>query len=394
MNTQKWRKETLGCEVYTHLNNAGASMPPHIVTDTICRYIQQEAVRGGYEIHEMMQSEIDGFYRSTAQLLNGKARNIAFVNSATDGFGRAINSIPFEKGDVILTSNEDYYSNQMTYLVLKERAGVELVRVSSVKTGEIDLEAMEKAIQLHRPKLVSISHIPTNSGLVQPVEAIGDLCKKHDILYLVDACQSAGQMVLDVQKMKCDFLMSAYRKWMRGPRGAGFLFVSDKILDLKYTPTTLDGSAASWTAPNKYELVDSALRFQFWELNYGVLLGAKAATDYALNIGLDHIENRVQELASYTRKQLSSLPNITVQDNGIKKCGIVTASFQGIPQSNIKSALNQHHINCSFATKGHAVIDMNKKGIDWALRISPHYYNTEGEIDKVVSVLSNLIVSE
>ena len=390
-NIHTWRKDTPGCQMYTHLNNAGASYPPQIVVDTICQYLQQESLRGGYEIHALRNEEISGFYTAVAKLLNAQARNIAFVGSATDAFARAMNSIPFEKGDIILTTMQDYAANQISYLSMIKRLGIELIRVPNAPEGDLDLTEMEAAIKKHQPKLVSISHVPTNSGLVQPIEEVGKLCQKYEVLYLVDACQSAGQMPLDVEKIACDFLMSAFRKWMRGPRGTGFLYVSNKVLQKGYSPVCLDGGGAMWTNENEYQLADSALRYQFWELNYGLVLGAKVAAEYALEVGLGNIEKRVLELATYTRQQLASKLGATIQDKGVRQCGIVTASFEKIELSKLTNHLMKNQVNVSFAQRNHAVIDMDDKGIDWALRVSPHYYNTKEEIDYLVKIMEEFL---
>ena len=211
--------------------------------------------RAGYEAAALAQDDIRAFYQRTAKLINAQAHNIAFASSATDAYNRALSSIPFIKGDIILTTSNDYVSNQIAFLQLQKRFKVKLIRVPNMSTGEVDVDEMEKMIEKYTPQLVAVTHVPTSSGLVQPVEAIGRICLDRGIWYLVDACQSAGQIPLDVEKIQCDFLSATFRKFLRGPRGAGFLYVSDRILKQKdFAPLFVDLHSASWEKPDQYVL--------------------------------------------------------------------------------------------------------------------------------------------
>jgi selenocysteine lyase/cysteine desulfurase len=227
--------------------------------------------------------------------------------------------------------------------------------------------------------------------LVQDVEAIGALCTERDIWYMVDACQSAGQMPLDVAKIGCDFLSVTMRKWLRGPRGAGFLYVSDLALGAAYETIFPDSKGGAWNGPDSYLLEPTAIRYEQWEKNYALVLGSKVAIEYALRLGLENIEQSVIELATYTRQQLSKLDNVRLLDKGRKLCGIVTAHFDGKTPAQISGALNAANINAGIGTTINAHIDFTEKGVDWALRLSPHYFNTKEEIDAAISVLRQIV---
>ena len=389
MNIQSFRDDTPGVQHHIHLNSAGASFPPIPVIETVREYLQEEALHGGYETAAARSKDIKGFYHSCAKMLNTKSSNVEFMSSgATEAYNKALSSIPFENGDVILTTDDDYSSNQIAFLFLAKTKGVKIVRAKKLIQGGVDVNSVEELIKKHRPKLVAVTHVPTNSGLVQDVQSIGRLCKEHNIWYLVDGCQSAGQMPLDVEKIGCDFLSATYRKWLRGPRGAGFLFVSDKALNAGLEPVFPDLSGARWTAPNEYKSSQKALRFGYFEKNYALLVGSKAAMDYAMNIGLDHIETRIKELANYTRQQLTSLPGWEVLDLGTNKCGIVTAHHETKRPSHFSKILKAANINAGFARTSNAVIDFTEKGVDWAMRVSPHYYNTKEEVDALLEALT------
>jgi selenocysteine lyase/cysteine desulfurase len=259
-----------------------------------------------------------------------------------------------------------------------------------LQEGGVDPQSVKELIDEHQPKLVAVTHVPTNSGLVQDVEAVGQFCREQDVWYLVDACQSAGQIPLDVEKIGCDFLSVTMRKWLRGPRGAGFLYVSDLVLGAGLEPIFPDMAGGVWVAPDQYELEKTARRYEQWEKNYALVLGSKTAIEYANNLGLEAIQQVVSELASYTRSQLSNLEGVRVLDFGKRKCGIVTAHFEGKQPAKVKTALDNANIHAGFGTPINAQIDFLEKGVDWALRLSPHYYNTNEEIDRAINVLAKI----
>lgn len=388
MTTDQLRADTPGCQHRNHLNNAGASLPPEPVLKVMLEHLNLEAQIGGYEAADQRSAAIAGFYASTATLLNAAPRNIAFASSATDAYSRALNAIHWKAGDVILTTENDYVSNQIAFLALQKRFGVQLMRARDTAIGGVDVLDFEALVKKHNPRLAAVTHVPTSSGLVQPVEAIGEICRGSDTLYLVDACQSVGQIRLDVNKIGCDFLSGTMRKFLRGPRGAGFLFASDRVLDGGIELLAPDLRSADWTGVDAYRTVDSARRFEYWEMPYALVLGSKMSVDYALNLGLDWIENRVSSLANQTRTLLAELPGVQVLDRGEKLCGIVTAHASHWEPTSLLEKLSKHNINCRVATRAVAQIDFPRKGIEWALRVSPHYYNTEAEIRQLAEVLA------
>ncbi len=244
---QQFRDDTPGCSDIIHFNNAGCSLPPKSVVEVVTQFLQEEAKAGGYELAALRSADIEDFYAAAASILNAHPHQIAFVNSATDGFTKALSSISFAPGDVILTSINDYVSSQIQFAALQQRFGIRIEYAQNTPTGEVDVEDIDRLIKTLHPKLVSITHVPNNTGLVQPVAEIGALCAKAGVWYFVDACQSAGQIPLDVQKMHCDFLSFSMRKFMRGPRGTGALFVSQRALDAGLMPMLPDMRGADWT---------------------------------------------------------------------------------------------------------------------------------------------------
>ncbi|GIV31031.1 MAG: aminotransferase class V [Saprospiraceae bacterium] len=384
------RADTPGCAHVVHLNNAGASLPPRPVIEAIEDYRREEHVRGGYETMAARAGDINRFYRLAARLVGGHPRNMAFAASATDAFNKALSSIPFQAGDSLVTTDDDYVSNHIAFMVLRKRFGVQVYRAAKRPEGGVDVDSVEELLRRHKPRAVSVTHVPTNSGLIQPVETIGQLCRQYDCWYLVDACQSAGQLPLDVQTIGCDFLSATMRKFMRGPRGAGFLYVSDRALEAGLEPLFPDLHGAQWTAPDAYRLADTAIRYEYFEKPFELVLGSAAAIDYALKLGLEPIAARVAALADYTRSRLRQLPGVRVLDKGQQLCGIVTCTATHWDKQTIVDTLHAAGINHSTQGRHNAVIDFDEKGVSWALRISPHYYNTEAEVDLLVDTLSRL----
>jgi selenocysteine lyase/cysteine desulfurase len=389
---QQLRKETPGVTHYIHLNNAGAALMPEQVLSAITDHLELEAQIGGYEAAAAQMRPLARFHMVLADFLNTRSRNIAYAGSATDAFNKALSSIPFEEGDVLLTTQDDYVSNHIAFIQLQRLKKIKL-EVAPVDTsaGGVDLAAMEQLIKKHQPKLVAVTHIPTNSGLIQDVEAIGEMCRDKDTWYLVDACQSAGQLPLDVGKIGCDFLSATFRKFLRGPRGAGFLYVSDRALEAGLEPLFLDLHSAHWTAEMEYEAVHSAKRFELWERPHALILGGKAAVELAMNIGMEAIQERVQQLAKFTRESLGELRGVRVLDQGPELGGIVTFHVPGKEPKALKKQLQEQKVNCSIVLHDSALYDFNRKGVEWALRVSPHYYNLREEVQDFIEKLGAMM---
>lgn len=389
----RWRSDTPGCTGLVHLNNAGAALVPRPVRDAILAHLALEEKLGGYEAADAQVEQIRRAYADVARLLGANPRNVALVQNSTVAFAQAINAFDLAPGDVILTSRSDYASNQIMYLSLARRRGVEVVRAPDAPEGGVDPEAVRMLIARRRPALVALTWIPTNSGLVQPVEAVGRICREAEVPYLIDGCQAVGQMPLDVGRLHCDYLAATARKFLRGPRGLGFLYVSDRTLNAGAHPLLVDMHGATWTDTDAFELTPDARRFETWEFAHALVLGLGAAARYALEVGLDTARDRAREQAEYARGRLAALRGVRVLDRGPELCAIVTVAVAGRDTTDIKLELRRRGINTSSPHREDAVIDMDDKEAESALRISPHYYNTKEEIDTAVDALQEILSS-
>jgi len=391
LDIQQLRFDTPGCQQRIHLNNAGAALMPNPVLRAIQDHIVLESRIGGYEAADARQDAVQAAYRSVADLIGAQPRNIAFTENATASFIQALSSTRLERGDVILTTRNDYASNQIQFLSLQARVGVRVVRAPDRSEGGVDVQAMADLIRRFPPKLVCVTHVPTNSGLIQDVNAIGSVCRDAGVLYLVDACQSVGQLPIDVAELQCDFLSSSARKYLRGPRGAGFLYVSDRVLDQGLEPLYIDMRGADWIAEDHYRALPDARRFENWEFAWALVLATGEAARYATAVGIDLIRRRVSALARRVREGLGDIGQIRLLDRGGDLCGIVSAAIAGHDPATLVTALRSRGINTSAQIREFAVIDYDEKQATAALRISPHYYNTEEEIDLAVATIRELL---
>ena len=385
IDVERARRDTPGCAHVVHLDNAGSSLPPRPVLDAVNGHLQLEARIGGYEAHAQNEEAVERFYGAGAELIGARPEEMAFCSSATRAWDMAFDAFGFQRGDRILTSVADYISNYLAYIQVARRTGVEIVTVPNDEQGQISVEALAQLVDA-RVKLVAITHVPTNSGLVNPVAEIGAITREAEIPYLVDACQSAGQLPLDVGTIGCDALSATGRKFLRGPRGTGFLYVRSGLLE-ELEPPLLDMRAADWVAPDRYRLRRDGRRFEEWEQAYAGKVGLARAIDYALEWGIESIWERVHAHGERLRTLLADIEGVTIHDPGAVRCGIVTFTVAGLPAERIKEALAREQITVSISATSSAVIDALERGLPDLVRASVHYFNTDEEFERVTECI-------
>jgi cysteine desulfurase/selenocysteine lyase len=381
------RRETPGCAEVIHFNNAGSALPPAVVTDTVVDYLRHEALVGGYEAAAEAADRLDAVYASAARLVGGEPDDIALTDNATRSWQAVFYALPFASGDRILTSRAEYASNAIAFLQVARRTGAVVEVVGDDESGQLDVEDLRRRVD-GDVKLIAVSHVPTQGGLVNPAEEIGAVAEAAGIPFLLDACQSAGQVDLDVTRLKCDALSTTGRKYLRGPRGTGFLYVHPRLRE-RLEPAMLDLHSATWTSPTEYVVDPTAKRFEVWERDFAAVFGLGAAIDYALGWGLPAIETRVASLAAKLRTRLTEA-GARVHDAGARKCGIVTFSVDGTPAEQVKARLAEANITTSISSRTSAQFDFTARDLPDMVRASVHYYNTEDEIDLLVRQVEKL----
>ncbi|HXG68792.1 MAG TPA: aminotransferase class V-fold PLP-dependent enzyme [Blastocatellia bacterium] len=379
IDVERARRETPGCQNVIHFNNAGAALMPQLVFDAVQNHLRLEAEIGGYEAEAQAHEAVERVYGAIAAMLGCHRDEVAIIENATRAWDMAFYSIPFAPGDRILTAMAEYASNYIAYLQVARRTGAKVEVIPNDEHGQVSIEALKNAMD-ERVKLIAITHVPTNGGLVNPAAEIGKVARAAGALYLLDACQSAGQMPLDVNAIGCDMLSATGRKYLRGPRGTGFLYVRRSVLE-RLEPPMLDLHAAEWVARDRYEIRPDARRFENWETNFAGKIGLGVAVDYAMGWGLENIWERVQSLAEDLRARLSDVPGVAAQDLGATRCGIVAFTVDGKDPAEIRSALNQRGINVWISPLRYTRLDMEARGLPGVVRASVHYYNSEEEVE-------------
>jgi cysteine desulfurase / selenocysteine lyase len=379
------RQETPGVAHRIHLNNAGAGLMPSPVLDAMTAYLRRESEIGGYEAASEEAARLDGVYDSVARLIGASRDEIALTENATVAWQMAFYSLPLREGDRILTARAEYAANYVAFLQVAKRTGAVIDVIPDDANGVLDPQALERMIDA-QVRLIAMTWVPTNGGLVNPAAAVGAIAKAHGIPYLLDACQTVGQMPINIAALGCDMLSATGRKFLRGPRGTGFLYVRRELMR-RLEPPVIDHFGAPWVAPDRYELRPDARRFETWENNYAARLGLGVAADYALAIGVETIAARCHMLATELRTSLRAIPGVALHDLGPHPAAIVSFSLRGHDADVVKEALAEAGINVSTSTPSSTLLDAIARNLPTLVRASPHYYNTSEEIEALAKAI-------
>jgi selenocysteine lyase/cysteine desulfurase len=387
---EQWRNDTPGCAARIHLNNAGAALMPAPVLAAMQAHLTLESELGGYEAADARAEAVTTAHAAVGALVGAAGRHVAFTASATAAFVQAMSAFDLQRGDAVVTTRADYTSYQIQFLSLAARLGISVVHAEDLPGGGVDPQSVREILRRTRCRLVHVSWIPTHSGLVQDVAAVGAVCEAAGVPYLVDACQAVGQMPIDVAALKCDYLTATARKFLRGPRGIGFLVASDRALQRGDHPLFVDMRGATWVDPASYRLAETATRFEEWEFAYALVLGLGAAAEYAVRVGIDVAHERAWRLAGRLRTMLAEISGVRVLDPGTRPSAIVTASL-GRPAGAVMQQLRTFGVNSSATLRWYGLRSFEGTDVESALRLSPHYYNTDDELDRAIGTLAGIL---
>ncbi|MFC5179910.1 aminotransferase class V-fold PLP-dependent enzyme [Actinomadura harenae] len=380
IDVAKVRNDTPGCARVAHLNNAGCALPPRPVMDAVTGHLELEAMTGGYEAATENAQAVERFYDAVAGLIGARRDEIAYVENATRAWDMAFYGIAFAPGERVLTTTNEYASNAIAYM----QRGVRVDVVPDDADGTIDLDALEAELRKGGVRLVSLNHVPTSNGLINPAADVGRLCREAGALFLLDACQSVGQLPVDVDEIGCDLLSATGRKYLRGPRGTGFLYARADVLP-QLEPPFLDNASAIRHAPDRYEIQPDAKRFETWERFVAGQIGLGVAADYANALGMNAIASRIDILATLLRAELAAKPGVTIHDQGVLRSGIVTFTVDGRTPAEIVETARARGINLNVSKPRQHGYDPD--ALDAVVRASVHYYNTEDELERLLALI-------
>ena len=386
-DVEELRQQTPGCLQRLHFNNAGAALPTTQTLDRVTSYLQREADIGGYEAAREAADEIEATYASIASLINATPGEVALMESSTRAWDSIFYSIPFKPGDRILTGRSEYASNYIAMLQMAKRHGVKIEVIEDDADGQIDLQRLQQSLD-DDVRLVALTQCPTNNGLINPAVEVGEIVRSHRAWYLLDACQAVGQLPVDVKEIGCDFMTATGRKFLRAPRGTGFLYGHRELVS-QIEPAQIDMRAAFWTGRDEYMLREDARRFETWETSHALRLGLKSAVDQCLSLGISNIKQRIQHLANTLRQQLACIEHIQLHDRGLHQSGIVTFSSRRYGTCKLESQLLDAGVNISVSPLKMARLDMEPRGLIAVIRASLHIFNTEDEIERFCHLLTN-----
>jgi cysteine desulfurase/selenocysteine lyase len=383
------RADTPGCRDLVFLDSAGSSLSPTPVLEEVIGHLRREAEIGGYLAAAERGDDLERGYRVFADLLDCDPEDVAFTDSASRSWLTLFDSVPLGPGDRVLIGEVEYVANAIALLRLSERAGFTVEVVPSDEDGQFSVTALRELLD-ERVKLVSLVHVPTNTGLVNPVREVVEAAHAVGALVLLDGCQSVGQLPVSVRELGVDLLSGTGRKWLRGPRGTGFLVARRSVAE-RLWPRLIDQTGAAWAAPDRYELRGDARVHQLYESSVAGRLGLIRAAEYALSLGVDRIRTMVNERAEQARAGLAALAGVTVRDIGRVHCGLVTFTVAGVAPGVVRDALRARGVVVTVSPYASSLIDMTARGLtEGVVRASPHYFVSPDDVARFLTEVSTL----
>ncbi|MGL6093599.1 MULTISPECIES: aminotransferase class V-fold PLP-dependent enzyme [unclassified Pseudomonas] len=388
LQIQHLREATPGCQSgLVHFNHAGASLPSQATLDAIIEQLQREARDGPMEAGEQGAILVEKARRAAGQLLNAPASAIAFASSGSTAWSMAFQALgPWQPGDRILVGRHEWGGNLASMeLAIQAGARVEVIPCdASGAACPVALEAMLDA----KVKLIDLTWLPANGGLINPAQAIGDVARRHAIPYFIDAGQAVGQLPVDVQALQCDVLKSAGRKHLRGPRGTALLYIRPDFLP-HLNPAQRDVFSAPWTAEG-FDLRNDARRFETSEVSFALLAGLGNALHEINQLGIERVWQRVLQTSARIREALRQIPGISLHDLGNTHSGLIAFNLAGWDSFELKQRLGVKRINIGANGVAYTPLDMQARGLSSVARISVSPLNTDDDIELLVKALREL----
>lgn len=383
------RADTRGTRHVAHFNNAGSSLMPRAVAGAVVAHLRREEEIGGYEAAAEAAGRSDRVYASLARLIGADPAGIAVMESGSSAWASAVAALPLARPRVLLGRTE-YAGNVAVLHRLAAERRLQLVVLEDDADGRVSLDGLRQALARDDVGLVVLTHVPMAGGTVNDAAGVGRLCREAGVPFVLDACQSVGQLPLDVAGIGCDVLVGTGRKFLRGPRGTAFAYLAGALLE-KLGPV-LD-SRRPWFPPLP-EGRPHARLLESREAGIAARLGLGRAAEYALGLGIEDIRDRIQALAELLRSRLAAVPGVELHGGRQPATGIVAFSIRGTPAEQVREHLGRQRINVSTLalapSRPAAVLQATPADSPAAVRASVHCYNTAAEVDRLASAVRGL----
>lgn len=381
------RARTVGAASSHHFNSAGSALPTAAVVDAVVAHLRYEERVGGYEASAARDADIEAVYAAAARVVGAAVEEIALVDSATTGLRVIIDAMRLGPSARLLVSRSTYVSHALHLLSIAAGVGTELVIVPNGQDGALDPARLEELLTVGDDDVVCVAHVPTSSGLVEPVAAIGALTREYGARYVVDATQSVGQLPVDVDEIGCDALVTTGRKFLRAPRGTGFAYVRRSLLD-SLSPVAPDVRGAVWRGEREWDLAATARRFETWESSVAGRLGLGVALEELLARGVEATAVHLVAVAAGLRAGLAAIDGVIIQDPAACASGIVTFTVDGVTAGDVSRRLAESNVRTVSVPSSHGQWDLGSRGVPAVVRASVHVYNDASDAQALLDVVA------
>jgi cysteine desulfurase / selenocysteine lyase len=389
IDVDRERARTPGAGDAHHLNAAGAALPSARTLAATLEHLRLESRMGGYEASGAARERLEAVYALAAHLIGARPEEIALTESATVGWRRIVDALRLGHGDRVLVSRSGYVSCALSLLALERERGVVVELLPNGPDGAVDLDALRDALAAGPAALLALTHVPTSSGLCEPVAAAGRLARAAGVTYLLDATQSVGQLPVDVAQIGCDALVTTGRKYLRGPRGTALLYVSRALLE-HLEPVAPDVRGARWTADRAWTVDAGARRLETWEASHALRLGLGVALAEADALGIDAIAAHLVARGAELRAALAGVAGVTVADPPAAHGAIVTFVVEGAEPRDVAAALGARAVQVVAVPADHGRWDLGGRDLAGVVRAAPHVYTSDGDLEALVEGVAQL----
>lgn len=376
-----------------YFNNCGAGLMSPQTLNVIENHLRREIAVGAYRAAQESRIPMEEFYGRVARLLNAASPNdVAFMDSASRAWNMALYGAELRPGDRVLTLSSEFGTNVLTLFHRARQVGASVEVIQCDAEGHFAMDDFAAAIA-KGARMVAISHVVAHASIVNPVHEIGQLTNRYGAIYLVDGCQGVGQISVDVEAIQCDAYTGTGRKWLRGPRGTGFLYVKSSA---PFRTPHIDLSAADLVIGKDGQVVGVEVRtdarqFELWERSVAGMLGLSSAIGEYLAMQPGYVTDRIQTQADRLRAVVSDNPHLRLLGRRQSESGVIgfyltEPKREGVVRENIERA----GLGISTMSSWDCPLHFPQNGATTIFRLAPHYYTDESSMIAACEVLSQL----